>query len=462
MATEYTITRLDGLDAKTVMTSAYLMPIYNLNGTVVGDENGLDHFITYGNFLSGILADLPEVGTKDNNYFATVLSDATANKTPTDLVPGLSVDGYALQADDVVFLYNTANRDEIGLYLVIAGGGAATRLTTYDSEEAIIQSVIKIWKGTTYKNTEWQCITATPIVPDTTDLYFNQIKSVQYSAGAYTLDEAIITGLTASELIATSAGKQLVSLASPTLTEIGYLEGVNSNIQTQFTNLDVHLGEIFTYTNTAVITIRETVVYHALHDSGLEAGEFEGTEIVLGLEGEIASVADYSGTFPGTVLITVTAGHGLGDADSISYITQNATTDYNGTYMATVVNATTYYITETYTSTRTGYFQRGFGIKILSTGAGLYRCMFGATVFAASNGTVFRIEARINDEEPAKDKVVCSNKFSNAPDYTPMVASGYLELAVGDVVWLAIRNETNTTNLTIRHGNFNINRLKAV
>lgn len=75
---------------------------------------------------------------------------------------------------------------------------------------------------------------------------------------------------------------------------------------------------------------------------------------------DIASVADYNGTVTGTVKMTVTAGHGIG-AGRTATVTIAGTTDYDHTDVtATYISATEFYITETYTSTKTGTMLRTF------------------------------------------------------------------------------------------------------
>jgi hypothetical protein len=63
-----------------------------------------------------------------------------------------------------------------------------------------------------------------------------------------------------------------------------------------------------------------------------------------------ATITDYSGTVAGTVLVTDTA-HGLLTGMSVDI---TGTTDYNGTFTVTVVDANSYYFTDTYTSDQVG------------------------------------------------------------------------------------------------------------
>jgi hypothetical protein len=56
------------------------------------------------------------------------------------------------------------------------------------------------------------------------------------TTSSVTFGQIIDSGLTASELVVTDGSKQLASLASPTLTEIGYVAGATSSLQTQISS----------------------------------------------------------------------------------------------------------------------------------------------------------------------------------------------------------------------------------
>lgn len=72
--------------------------------------------------------------------------------------------------------------------------------------------------------------------------------------------------------------------------------------------------------------------------------------VAIGTTGP-AAITDYSGTVPGTVLVTDTA-HGLLTGMKVDI---TGTTDYNGTAITiTVVDANSYYFTDTYTSDQVG------------------------------------------------------------------------------------------------------------
>lgn len=65
----------------------------------------------------------------------------------------------------------------------------------------------------------------------------------------------------------------------------------------------------------------------------------------------ITSVSDYSPTVAGTVLATTSTPHNFATGDSIII---SGTTDYNGTFTVTRVTDTTFYFSNTFTSSQTG------------------------------------------------------------------------------------------------------------
>ena len=70
------------------------------------------------------------------------------------------------------------------------------------------------------------------------------------------------------------------------------------------------------------------------------------------IAGTVTSAANYSGTVTGTILITTSSAHNITTGD---YITLSLSpTTYNGSYTATVVNSTQFYVSKTYSATATG------------------------------------------------------------------------------------------------------------
>lgn len=98
------------------------------------------------------------------------------------------------------------------------------------------------------------------------------------------------------------------------------------------------------------------------------------TILNVALTGVIASIADYSGTVAGTVLVT-DVDHGLSTGHTV-YIT--GTTTYDGTYTITWVDADTFYITHAWGATSTGVWTTGYPYR---KGSGSVRLMI-ETAFA--------------------------------------------------------------------------------
>lgn len=123
------------------------------------------------------------------------------------------------------------------------------------------------------------------------------------------------------------------------------------------------------------------------------------------LTGIIASVADYSGTFAGTVLIT-DVDHGLSTGHSV---TITGTTTYNGTYTVTKVDGDTFYITHAWGATSTGIWTTGYpyrkgsgSVKIMiadgfDTGVAAYKD-FASDAFTTQFYLHFYIKSDITTE----------------------------------------------------------------
>ena len=215
--------------------------------------------------------------------------------------------------------------------------------------------------------------------------------------------------------------------------------------------VDQYYAEMYEYENTNATTIGTQNVYHAVND--FVAGSLNGFTHVGGIEGTIASVANYSGTVAGTVLITDVA-HGLATGD---IITIHSTTDYNGTFAITKVTNDTFYITETYTSTQTGSWAMGSYLRCSTGSDGVYKVSYNQTSFTSNPNETFKFE--LNKGTTPLDNMAGSSKYINAADYRTFGTSGLVSLVAGDRIWLSTRNETSSADITVRHANINLIRL---
>ena len=163
----------------------------------------------------------------------------------------------------------------------------------------------------------------------------NQINSGSFWSGSYTplnIDQTTaqeITGgqpiqdtLTASELVATDANKKLQSLAVvtyPSLTELSYVKGVTSAIQTQLNNAGggIWTAKTGTFATVATWTFAGTAAQAAMIiDSLFTCTDSAGTTRRIGY----ISAATEAG---GTVTVTVVSDTDLAAGDKDFYIATN-------------------------------------------------------------------------------------------------------------------------------------------
>lgn len=209
-------------------------------------------------------------------------------------------------------------------------------------------------------------------------------------------------------------------------------------------------GEMYQFENTTITDIVDQSVYHSI--TNYIAGLLNGFTFKTGTSANILSIANYSGTVPGTVLITTSAAHGLLTGEPV---TQVGTTDYNGTFIVTVVSATTYYITHAFTVTRTGKVTRGSTLKANAGSAGTYRATFTAVLDMPSNKT-YKAALQKN-ALPLNNIVSAQNLASNS--ISESSPEGLITVVDGDYIWLAIMNQTNDSDVTVVYSNINLNRI---
>lgn len=109
-------------------------------------------------------------------------------------------------------------------------------------------------------------------------------------------------------------------------------------------------------TTGATATIKEIGSGYLVVES--VTGTFDNSHVVTGTNpdlngtlGKIVAFSDYSGTVAGTVRATTAVAHGLPAGTSI--ISISGTTDYNGIFTVTYIDATSFYFTDTYVSAET-------------------------------------------------------------------------------------------------------------
>jgi hypothetical protein len=239
-----------------------------------------------------------------------------------------------------------------------------------------------------------------------------------------------------------SADRVGIGTATPT-TKLDVVGGINASGEVRGNQ---PYGEMYVYENVTSTVIDKQNVYHAFIP--VITGLVNNFTFTAGIKGTIASIADYSGTVTGAVLITDVA-HGLSTDDVITITNTNT---YDGAYKITWVDADTFYVIATWAADSTGYWQRGSRLRCGS--AGVYKISWNLSGDSVVNGDDFKIEA--NAGITHLDNIVGERIFSNGADYTPLAANGLVSLAVGDDVWLSLKNKSGAGDFTARHANLNI------
>lgn len=141
--------------------------------------------------------------------------------------------------------------------------------------------------------------------------------------------------------------------------------------------------------------ISDTGVYTAIEDGidNIEVGDTFRCALIsdsiasfAAHAGVISSVADYSATVAGTVLVTCSAAHGL---PVTCTVTIAGTTAYDADVVITKVGANTFYFTDTFTETKTGTFTYlGIVVATCTTHGLPDACTITIAGTANYNGTV--------------------------------------------------------------------------
>lgn len=165
--------------------------------------------------------------------------------------------------------------------------------------------------------------------------------AITLTLGSITPSAVQISGLTASEIVGTDASKNLVSLAVatyPSLTELTYVKGVTSAIQTQFTG-----KAATTLANLASVAINTTLVSDTDNTDALGTSAIAWSDIFLGSGAVITfnsapSTADITITHALDTLTFAGGTIALGTATATGGLTGNVTGDVSGS-AATVTGA---------------------------------------------------------------------------------------------------------------------------
>jgi hypothetical protein len=175
----------------------------------------------------GTVAALPAYSISVNKLVLT----GTANGA----IPNATFDNHAPLVGERVLVKNETSTltPNNGIYVLTQVGDVntpfiLTRSADADSSAELGEATLSIINGDTLSNTIWHCTPASvPITIGTTNLTFIQVGSGSVGTG-------VVNELT--YWASTSSLGSLATATYPNLTELSYVKGVTSSIQTQFSN----------------------------------------------------------------------------------------------------------------------------------------------------------------------------------------------------------------------------------
>ncbi len=220
-------------------------------------------------------------------------------------------------------------------------------------------------------------------------------------------------------------------------------------IITQATSI-VTEGNMHVHDNTV-----DTVIYTANtphYIFGLFSSVIElGFTFSAGFDGAIASFSDYSSTVPGAVLAN-DASHGLSTNQGI---TINNSTDYNGAFNVTVVDADNFYFTDTFVGDETANWQKGDCMRVDPGSNGPLNITIAGFGLGTTGGTD-SFEWEIFQQTPGSDPIPIENAevketFTGSTNPTSFTGIGSLSVGDGDEVCIAMIGLTGTDDFENTH-----------
>jgi|13_taG_2_1085334.scaffolds.fasta_scaffold00285_3 hypothetical protein len=169
---------------------------------------------------------------------------------------GDSIDGITLQTGDKILVKSNTDATENGIY-ICPNSGTASRDTNYDTVEELAGQMIVVQQGSTNADKIFLCTTDNSGSIGSVDIVFSQVTpanqgTVQSVAVAdagsseFTVTGSPITSSGTINLAVNSINATKIGSGNVDNTELGYLNGVTSNIQTQLDN-SASLGDAISF-----------------------------------------------------------------------------------------------------------------------------------------------------------------------------------------------------------------------
>jgi hypothetical protein len=160
----------------------------------------------------------------------------------TDLEPGDIVDGVTLAEGNRVLVKSQTNAAQNGIYVVQASGAALRAADFNEPAEVDGGDFVFVTGGTLYDNTGWVQTTTNVVTVGTDPIEFTQFSGAgTYQAGTgltltgnvFAADTTVVAPLAGPTFTGTVVLPSTTSIGDVSSTELGYLDGVTSAIQTQ-------------------------------------------------------------------------------------------------------------------------------------------------------------------------------------------------------------------------------------
>ena len=169
---------------------------------------------------------------------------------------GDTIDGITLQTGDKILVRSNTDATENGIY-ISPSSGSASRDTNYNTVEELAGQMIVVQQGSTNADKIFLCTTDNSGSIGSVDIVFSQVTpanqgTVQSVAVAdagsseFTVTGSPITSSGTINLAVNSINATKIGSGNVDNTELGYLNGVTSNIQTQLDN-SASLGDAISF-----------------------------------------------------------------------------------------------------------------------------------------------------------------------------------------------------------------------
>ena len=176
------------------------------------------------------------------------------------------------------------------------------------------------------------------------------------------------------------------------------------------------------------------------------------TRNVTGEPGTTAAITAFADAGGGQVTVT-SNGHSIAEND---YVSITGTTNYNGLFQITNSLTNTFEITDTFAGDdATGTWRHGSHMVINSGFGGKYEINWSCSITSAGNNKTYEI-AIVNG---VTLDIAARRKIATGADAGVMAWVEQVDANTGDHFGIAIRNITDTTNVTLATASMNSKRL---